>query len=407
MAVTKKAAKQPSAAKAKAAKPATRLIYPISADDHVWEKPDTFISRVPAKFRDSCLQIENKDGWDWWMYNGNPVRKVGTAGAAMHPERGEYKRFVDAPPAAYNAVERLKTMDKDGVGAEILFPQAAGFGGGAMSGGDTELRMASIRAYNDYVIDEWAAVSPRFVPQCLLPFWDVNLAIAELKRAAARGHRGIIWSTAPQEFGGAHFNDKSWDPLWATAQELDLPVALHIGSGPAASDRWSGYSFFRGLAHLSTVAITSNISAISNLLFCGVLDRFPNIKFMSVESGLGWVPYLLETADHQYNQQRLWKEGMKMKPSDYFKRNIYVNFWYEKQGVALRKLVGVNNVLWEADFPHPTSTYPDTKKILRNILKDVSPADQYKMLEGNARRVYKLDYKNSIMPKSVGIAVGA
>jgi hypothetical protein len=98
---------------------------------------------------------------------------------------------------------------------------------------------------------------------------------------------------------------------------------------------------------------------------------------------------------------------MKMKPSEYFKRNIYVNFWYEKQGVALRKLVGVNNVLWEADFPHPTSTYPDTKKILRNILKGVSSADQYKMLEGNARRVYKLDYKNSIMPKSVGISIGA
>ncbi len=368
--------------------------YPIiSTDDHAWEKPDTWTSRVPAKFRDDCPQLQRREGMDYWVYAGKGVRALGTGCAAMRPDRDAVKLWDDVPAAAYDPAARLETMDQDGVGVEVLFPQASGFGGGpyVTAGGDPDLRVACIRAYNDFLAEEWGDFSPRYVPQALVPMWDVDLAVPEVKRAHDLGHKALVWTGAPQAYGFPHFNDRYWDPLWGLLQELNMPVALHIGASGGGAPLWEGFTPMRFLALVSTNAIASNIQVIANLLFSGVLDRFSELKFISVESGLGWVPYLLETADHQYRQQRLLKDGMKTKPSEYFRRNVYVNFWYEKSGIELRKAIGVDNIMWEADFPHPTSTYPDSKKLLAECLAGVPEEDQVKMLHSNAMRVYGLD----------------
>jgi predicted TIM-barrel fold metal-dependent hydrolase len=377
-------------------------IRPISTDDHAWEKPDTWTSRVAAKFHDDCPQLQRFDDEDWWVYNGKQVRKVGTGAAAMLPDRGSIKTFAEAPAAAYDATARLETMDADGVAVEVLFPQAAGFGGGPFvsTGGEPDLRLACIRAYNDSLVEEWSGVSPRFVAQCLLPLWDVDLAVEEAKRAHGIGHRAVVWTAAPQSFGFPHFNDRYWDELWATFEELGLPVALHIGSSKAKLDIWDDYSFFRRLAVVSTTSITSNLAAITNLLFSGVLERFPKLKFVSVESGLGWVPYLLETADHQWEAQHLGDDGMTMRPSEYFRRNVFVNFWFEASGIALRHMIGVDNIMWEADFPHPTSTYPHSRKAIETSLAGVPADEQKRMLESNAARVFGIDVAALDLPES-------
>lgn len=378
-------------------------IIPISTDDHAWEAPDTWTARVDAKFRDRCPQLVDIDGEDWWVYNGERVRKVGTGAAAMLENRGEVKRYYDAPAAVYDPAERLKVMDEDGVAVEVLFPQAAGFGGGPFVStvGEEDLRIACIRAYNDWLAEEWSDFSPRFVAQCLAPMWDANLAAEEVRRAHALGHRAIVWTAAPQAFGFPHFNDPYWDVLWGTLQELDMPVALHIGSAKGGVPIWDEFSFFRRLAMVSTTAITSNVNVMANLLFSGVLDRFEELKFISVESGLGWVPYLLETADHQFEQQHLWDEGMTMRPSEYFRRNCYVNFWFEASGIALRHMIGVENIMWEADFPHPTSTYPHSRKALETSLAEVPAEEQKKMVETNAARVFHVDVESLDLPESV------
>lgn len=378
-------------------------IYPISTDDHAWEKPDTFTSRVPAALRDDCPHLELQDGEDWWVYAGQRVRKVGTGAAAMLPDRGAIKRFDEAPAAAYDATARLELMDADGVAAEVLFPQAAGFGGGPFVStvGSVELRLACIRAYNDYLAEEWAGVSPRFVAQCLLPMWDVDLAVEEATRAHQLGHKAVVWTAAPQNYGFPHFNDPYWDKLWATLQERDMPVALHIGSAKADRDLWDGFTDFKRLAMVSVTSITSNLHAITNLLFSGVLDRFPTLKFVSVESGLGWVPYLLETADHQYEQQHLWTEGMTMRPSEYFRRQCYVNFWFEASGIALRHMIGLDNIMWEADFPHPTSTYPHSRKAIETSLAGVPAEEQKKLLQTNAAQVFGIELDTASLPESI------
>jgi len=378
-------------------------IIPISTDDHAWEAPDTWTSRVEARFRDRCPQLVDLDGEDWWVYNHEKVRKVGTGAAAMLEHRGEVKRYHDAPAAVFDPAERLKVMDEDGVAVEVLFPQAAGFGGGPFvsTEGDEDLRIACIRAYNDWLAEEWSDFSPRFVSQCLAPMWDADLAAAEVRRAHALGHRAIVWTAAPQAFGFPHFNDRYWDVLWGTLQELEMPVALHIGSAKGGTKLWDEFSFFKRLAMVSTTAITSNVTVMANLLFSGVLDRFEDLRFISVESGLGWVPYLLETADHQYEAQHLWDDGMTMRPSEYFRRNCLVNFWFEASGIALRHMIGVENIMWEADFPHPTSTFPHSRKALETSLAEVPAEEQKKMVETNAARVFRIDVAALDLPESV------
>jgi predicted TIM-barrel fold metal-dependent hydrolase len=369
-------------------------ILPISTDDHCWEKPDTWTSRVPRAMRGDCPQVRRRDdGVDVWWYAGKVVRELGSGCAALMPGRVKVRAWEEVPAAAYDARARLAAMDADGVAAEVLFPQAAGFGGGPFvsTEGDPALRLACIRAYNDYLAEEWAGVSPRFVAQCLAPIWDVQLAIAEVKRAHARGHRALVWTAAPQTFGLIHFNDRYWDPLWAELQERSMPVCLHIGSARGGAEPWSGYGPMKSLSLVSINAITSNVHVMANLLYSGVLERFPRLRFVSVESGLGWVPYLLETADHQYEAQQLWKEGVLIRPSESFRRQCYVNFWFESTGIELRHRIGIENILWEADFPHPTSTYPQSRKRIRECLAGVPAGEQRLLLQDNAARVFAID----------------
>ncbi len=151
----------------------------------------------------------------------------------------------------------------------------------------------------------------------------------------------------------------------------------------------------------SVNAITSNVQVMANLIFSGVLERFPGLRFISVESGLGWVPYLLETADHQYESQHLWDEGMSIRPSEYFRRQCYVNFWYEANGIRQRDLIGVENILWEADFPHPTSTYPNSRKAIEESLSGVPVKEQALMLQGNAEKLFRIELDESVLPESV------
>ena len=321
----------------------------------------------------------------------------------MRPKRDSVKFWSDVPKAAYDAKERLRCMDEDGVAAEVLFPQAAGFGGGPFvsTRGEPELRLACVRAYNDYLAEEWSDFSPRFVAQCLLPMWDVELAVAEAKRAHDLGHRAVVWTAMTQKFGFPHFNDDYWDPLWATLQERSMPVCLHIGSAGVDFDVWEGFSPVKGNSVNTVNAITSNVQVMANLIFSGILERFPSLAFMSVESGLGWVPYMLETADHQYDAQRLWEEGMTIRPSEYFKRQCYVNFWYEAAGIRQRYEIGVENILWEADFPHPTSTYPNSRKAIEESLAGVPAEEQALMLHGNAARLFRIELDESTFPESV------
>ncbi len=375
----------------------------ISTDDHLQEAPHTWTARMSkAKWGDKIPQVvETGDGADTWMIYGQ--KRTPPSIAIVHgamPDRTKPPvRWAEVPKNTYVPAERIKAMDQDGVDIHTFFANIAGIAGHAFSDPkfDEEYRLECIRAYNDYQIEEWSGPYPgRFITLAILPMWDATKAVAEAKRTAALGIHGISFAF-PQQFGYPHIAERYWDPLWAYAQEANLSINLHIGSGGSMgitlAPAFAGQSAMLRLAEGSTRTISANVQVMSIMLFSGIMERFPRLKIVSAESGLGWVPYLLEVADHQWDRQALAREGMAIKPSEYFRRQCYVNFWFEVVGLEMREHIGVDNIMWESDFPHPTCTWPKSQHYIERSMARLSPAERQKILVENAVKVFNLDPK--------------
>ena len=381
----------------------------IDTDTHVIEPYDLWTSRISvAKFGDKVPHVkwdeENQE--DAWFFG--PNRTGAAAGAAMAgwheypPQRP--KSLSDVDKALYEAAPRLKKMDEYGIYAEILYPNVAGFGAGRyLALEDPELMLACVTAYNDW-LTEWSSADPkRLIPQMALPFWDVEATVKEMQRCARMGHKGLVMCGEPEHFGLNKLTDPHWDPLWAAAQDMGLPVNFHIGTG----DMWyftmmhpsvKKHAQFASMGALFSI---DNGKIISQLTCGGVCHRFPNLNFVSVESGVGWLPYLLAGLDYQWKNCGADKENpdYKLLPSEFFKRQIYGCFWFEKETLKPAiDILGADNILYETDFPHPTSMSPGPatsavapSQYMEEVFADV-PRDQVeKIVYGNAARIYHLD----------------
>jgi predicted TIM-barrel fold metal-dependent hydrolase len=243
-------------------------------------------------------------------------------------------------------------------------------------------------------MDEFGDPYPdRFITLAQVPMWDAGRAVAEAKRMARRGVRGITFAL-PEQFGYPHVSDRHWDPLWAFAQEAQLSINFHIGSGGSMGIERGALSqagVSLSGAEGSTKAVSANVQVMTTLLFAGFLQRFPDLKIVSSESGVGWVPYLLEVADHHWDHANCRRDGMSMPPSELFRRQCYVNFWFESAGLKMmRDHVSLDNVMFGSDFPHPTGTWPNTGKYVEHSVDGLTDEDCRKILYGNATRVYKL-----------------
>src|SRR5687768_12453098 len=187
--------------------------------------------------------------------------------------------------------------------------------------------------------------------------------------------------------------DPFWSPLWEACQQLGVGVHLHASAGLAGKlslPQWKGYS--RRQAHcVSTLRnFCTATQIVPYLIFSGMLDKFHRLNWVFAETGLGWVSSVLEACDYEWEKRHLWTEGMLTRPSDLFRRQVYVDFWFETVGIQLREYIGVENILWESDFPHITSTYPNSWSAVEHSLAGVAPAEREKMLFRNAARLYRL-----------------
>ena len=191
--------------------------------------------------------------------------------------------------------------------------------------------------------------------------------------------------------GLKHFNDRYWDPLWAVCQDLDVPIHWHASGGLRLSmPRWSGYTRNQEQAVGPSGGFSVQAQFIPNLIFSGVLDRYPRSKWVCAETGLGWVNYILDGCDHEWERRHLWTEGILTRPSALFRRQIYVDFWYEEAGIRQRHHIGLENIMWESDYPHSTSTYPESWEFVNRTLAGVPEEEKKLLLYGNAMRVYHL-----------------
>ena len=375
----------------------------IDVDTHVTETPDLWTSRAPARMRDRVPRVETTDdGRLSWVVGGGGslIASPGlTATAGVGNMRNPPKTFEEMHPGAYDAQERLKYMDKMGIWAMVMYPNVGGFGAQQfLKLGDPELMLTCVQIYNDWQT-EWASVDARrLLPITSTPFWDVTAAVQEVRRGAAMGHKGILFTGEPQSFGQPLLGDPHWNPLWEVAVELDLPISFHIGSGNMEmgllQTKIAAYGKMAAFTELSVDIFLRNGIQLSDLLMSGVLARYPQIKFVSVESGIGWIPFVLEAMDYQFRGNEVAEEHPEfdLLPSEYFARNVYACYWFEQ--TAPRRLidkVGVDNILFETDFPHPTSLYGDEVHArITGGLSDCDESVRRKILWDNAQKLYKV-----------------
>jgi predicted TIM-barrel fold metal-dependent hydrolase len=380
----------------------------ISCDSHAQPARDAFTSRMSkAKWGDAIPQIiETADkanmavafehAVERWAVNGQIVGNRGVSNCPTvmdDPMRKTFpQRWDEVPNYVYDPEARLTALDNDGVDAEILFPndpvQSACF-----FQGNADFELDCVRAYND-TLAEWREVSDRYVPLAIIPYMGgIDVTVAEVQRAVAKGHRGIVMLVEPSQSlkGLKHFNDPYWHPLWATCESLDIPIHWHAGGGLNVSmPRWQGYTRNQAQAVGPAGGFSAQAQFIPNLIFSGVLDLYPRLKWVCAETGLGWVNYILEGCDHEWERRHLWTEGIVTRPSELFRRQVHVDFWYEKAGIEQRHHIGIENIMWESDYPHSTSTYPESWAFVNRTLAGVPEADRKLLLYGNAMRVYHL-----------------
>lgn len=378
----------------------------IDIDTHVIEPYDLWTSRVPAAHREQVPHVRREaDGIDYWYFGEQ--RALPAAAAAMagwHEHPPFHPRTIDeADPATWDAHKRLQKMDDYGIHAQVLFPNVVFFNADTLVGmGDRSLMLECVRAYNDWQVD-WSAADPnRFLPQAVLPFWDLDLAVAELERCRRNGHRGLVFTSEPEYFKQPKLTNPHWDRLWAAAQDLAMPVNFHIGSGDAGPFSIMDESVGQHAAYASmgVLFFLSNGSALTQIICGGICHRFPKLNFISVESGVGWLPFALASLDWQWKNCGVPQEHPEyggMLPSDYFRRQIYGSFWFEGPETLLPAIeaLGADNILYETDFPHPTSMSPspnstaqDPRDYIEHVFKDVPTTDTQKILHDNAAKLY-------------------
>jgi len=368
----------------------------ICVDSHVIEDRSLWTHRLAdTKWADAVPRLVSGSDEDWWIVDGVriPLKEAIDVGAiAGDPAEGPL-RWGDVPAAARDPHERLVAMDTDEVEAAVLYPMLAGSAGERLLRLDRELAKVCITSYNDWLIDVWGATSERLIPQCLTPVWPVDDAVAEVRRSVARGHRGVIFPPVPTEIvpESPHINSPQYDPLWAVCEELQVPLAFH--SGVVEKMQFAPYSEMTQRVQGALRALTGPVSSsqiLVNFLFSPIPQRHPLLKVIFSESSLAWGAYVLETADHQYERQRLEQIGYEFKPSEIFGRQCFLAGWFDRKAIELRHDIGVENMLWQSTFPKATSTWPNTSNFIKEAMSDVPTSERRKIQYENAKLLYRL-----------------
>jgi predicted TIM-barrel fold metal-dependent hydrolase len=396
----------------------------IDVDTHVIETPELWTSRLPKKWQKDAPQVDvHPDAaiprWrvgDAWL---NPVTHMAHAGWREYAPSVP-PRLEEADPSTWRPAERLKRMDEYGIAAQVLYPNILGFDTTAFMGHrDQEFAVACVRAYNDFLTEEYYDLAPdRYIPVTVIPFWNLDASVAEIRRCREQGHKGIVVSNKYEQAGLASFVDPVWDPLYAVAQEMDLSINFHVGfasANPNIEMVKTELSLVRQtqqqlredptnrearakMVRQTIPNLMGNAETITALITSDLCERFPNVKFVSVESGFGYLPYLLDAVDWQWQclGARAAFSG-RLLPSEYFLRQCYGTFWFEKAPLRLLEQYP-DNFMFETDFPHPISLSPGpaspAEEPLVHALEafaGVSDEVVRKAVHGNAARVYHFD----------------
>jgi predicted TIM-barrel fold metal-dependent hydrolase len=381
---------------------ASTAIKVISADSHMMEPADLWTQRLDQKFRDRSPRVIKTEDKGQFVFVAPDIPPFPVAGGFAAGRSGqELKEFMKrantdegykaARPSGWDPVERIKDQDIDGVQAEVLYTT---LGMPLFGLHDVELQQACFRVYNDWVA-EFASHDPRrFHAIALISLEDVGEGAKELERAAKLGLKGaMIWGSPPKE---KPYWQKSYDPFWQVAQDLEMPLSLHVITGkkpPKSKEeqekiRSREPSFIRGYMNILHEVQRS----LTDIICGGVLMRFPRLRIVSAENDSGWIAHYMYRLDHAFEKfGAMMQEPLDMKPSDYLRRNVWATFQDDPIGPMLFRFFGEDNFMWASDFPHTDSTWPNSLQVIARDFEQVPPAVRQKIICGNAAKLYRVD----------------
>jgi predicted TIM-barrel fold metal-dependent hydrolase len=382
------------------------LDWLISVDDHVLEPPHLWVDRVAAKDRERAPHQVVEGDMEFWVYDGKRYPSSGlsaVAGKKKEEFSPEPVTYAEMRPGCYDAKARIEDMDRAGILASLCFPTVTRFCGQLfMEASDRDFGFVCLQAYNDWMIEEWSAAAPgRYIPLILIPMWDPPLAAKEMERCAAKGATAFAFSENPAPLGLPTIHDANhyWDPVMAAASDLEMVCSMHVGSSSQVPQIAPDSPF---MANLAWGAVRTS-GAMLSWLFSGMFTKFPNLKIALSEGEIGWMPYFLERAEQVLDKQRFWvQRGVKFMEHAttdvdlntidiraLFRDHVFGCFIDDAHGIASIDEIGEDNIMCETDYPHSDSTWPDCIGVVKKRIGHLSPEVQYKLLRGNAERLYR------------------
>lgn len=371
----------------------------VSIDDHFIEPPDMYENHVPAKYKDLAPKVvRNAEGLDQWVFQGEATSTHFGMSATVGwpPEEWGFNpgSYSELRPGCFDVHARVRDMDANGVLASMNFPTMAGWNARTFAEShDKDVALVMLRAYNDWVLDEWCAAYPgRFIPLCIVPMWDAELAAEEVRRVAAKGCRSISFLETPHVNGYPSFLSGYWDPMLQACADLNVVLSLHIGAGFAAINRPKEAP----VDHLMVLACQISAITAQDLLFGPTLRRFPTLKVALSEGGIGWIPFYFDRIDRHYENQKWLKHaedfGGKL-PSEVFREHILACYITDPSGLLLRDRIGVDIIAWECDYPHTDTTWPRSPEFAWDEFQQAGCRDEeiHKITWQNACRFFDWD----------------
>jgi predicted TIM-barrel fold metal-dependent hydrolase len=392
--------------------PLTADIKMISIDDHLIEHPTVWVDRLPKKYHERCPHVEEvaedrvetfyarhvelKKGMQVWRYENvlEPlIGLIAAAGTPMEDRSFTPLRYDQIVRGTWDPVARLDAMDEDGVWAQAPFPSFPGFAGNKFVFGENkDLALLCVQAYNDFLLEEWVPSAPdRYISLIILPIWNPSLCPAEIERCAARGANAITFPDAPSGLGLPSVHGSEWDSTFAAAAAAGMPLCMHFGSSRVvpyvAPDAPQ--------AVVTAVMGLTLFNSMCELAMSTVFVRHPKLKVAYSEGGIGWVPYALMRMDQVWEHYRNYpldnNVDRNRRPSDVVREHIWSCFIDDPVGIRDRGLIGVERLLWESDYPHADSLWPNSRTNAEKVFADVPTDEVRKIVCDNARELFRFE----------------
>jgi predicted TIM-barrel fold metal-dependent hydrolase len=384
----------------------------ISVDDHVVEPPDLWTSRLPRQHVERGPRVVREKfdgggnnlasaygGWaDVWYYDDvrSPMMVL-MAAVGFDESRRDFgvTTYDEIRPGAWKQTERLADMDDNHVDASLCFPNSLPrFCGQTFAErADKELALECVKAYNDWIIDDWCAGDGhgRLIPVTIVPLWDPELAAAEARRCAAKGSHAITFSENPEPLGFGSVHSGIWDPLFAACQETESVLCMHIGSSSKMPSTTSDAPFIVS----SVLTFQNAMGSLLDFVFSGTLARFPELTIAYSEGQVGWMPYVFERMDKLWHERsdNAFGSSLPEPPTTYVRGRVIGCIFDDESGLEARHRIGMDQICFEVDYPHADSTFPHTEKVASDICGQAGLDDEetYRLLRGNAIRAFGLE----------------